>query len=148
MNDYRAIQGVSSTLKKLLETFMVLNAPDTAPDDRVTITLGLPDQEGEGKRVNLFLYHVQECAYLKNQDLPGAAHVSEYGRPPLVLDLHYLLTAYSTSEEGDQLEAQQILGDAMGALHDHANLTGTGAFKTMKVSSSFLRVLETPCIAR
>lgn len=124
MSDYRAIQGVSSTLKKLLETFMVLNAPDIAPDDRVTITLGLPDQEGEGKRVNLFLYHVQECAYLKNQDLPGVSHGSEYGRPPLALDLHYLLTAYNTNEEGDQIEAQQILGDAMGALHDHAYLTG------------------------
>jgi hypothetical protein len=124
MSDYRAIQGVSSSLKNLLDTFMFLNGPDVIPGDRVPITLGLPDQKDDGKRLNIFLYHVQECPHLKNQDLPGAAHPGEYGRPPLTLDLHYLLTAYADADEGDQIEAHQILGDAMRALHDHSYLLG------------------------
>src|SRR5215218_6391140 len=124
MSDYRAIQGVSSSMKNLLETFMFLNRPDVPSGDRVAITLGLPDQKEDGKRLNLFLYHVQECPQLKNQDLPGAAHPAEYGRPPLTLDLHYLLTAYAESDEGDQVEAHQVLGDAMRVLHDHAYLLG------------------------
>ncbi|MCW5983256.1 MAG: DUF4255 domain-containing protein [Bryobacteraceae bacterium] len=124
MSDYRAIQGVSSSIKNLLETFMFLNRADVASDDRVKITVGLPDQDAEGKRVNLFLYQVTECPYLKNQDLPGAAGAGEYGHPPVVLDLHYLLTAYAESDEGDQIEAHQIMGDAMRALHDHPYLVG------------------------
>jgi hypothetical protein len=124
MSDYRAIQGVSSSMKNLLEKFMFLNRPDVVPADRVAITLGLPDQKEDGKRVNIFLYHVQECPQLKNQDLAGAAHPAEYGHPPLTLDLHYLLTAYAQSDEGDQVEAHQVLGDAMRVLHDHTYLLG------------------------
>lgn len=124
MSDYRAIQGVSSSIKNLLEKFMFLNRPDVVPGDRVKITIGLPDQEDDGKRLNLFLYHVQECPHLKNQDLPGAAHPAEYGHPPLALDLHYLVTAYAESDEGDQVEAHQVLGDAMRVLHDHSYLLG------------------------
>jgi hypothetical protein len=124
MSDYRAIQGVSSSIKNLLEKFMFLNRADVAPDARVKVVLGLPDQDGEGKRVNVFLYYVKDCPYLKNQDLPGTAHPGEYGHPPLVLDLHYLVTAYAESDEGDQIEAHQILGDAMRTIHDHGYLLG------------------------
>jgi hypothetical protein len=124
MSDYRAIQGVSSSIKNLLEKFMFLNRLEVAPDDRVTINIGLPDQDSDGKRLNLFLYHVRECQYLKNQDLPGASSPGEYGHPPLALDLHYLMTAYAESDEGDQIEAHQILGDAMRAMHDHSYLLG------------------------
>ena len=147
MSDYRAIQGVSSSMKNLLETFMFLNRPDVDPADRITITLGLPDQKDGGKRLNLFLYHVQACPYLKNQDLPGSAHPAEYGRPPLTLDLHYLLTAYAESDEGDQVEGHQILGDAMRALHDHSYLLGDildpsleGALERAKVTLEPLTV--------
>ena len=147
MSDYRAIQGVSSSIKNLLEKFMFLNRPDVAPDDRVKITVGLPDKEDEGKRVNIFLYHVMECPYLKNQDLPGAAHAGEYGHPPLALDLHYILTGYAESDEGDQIEAHQILGDAMRALHDHSYLLGDildpaleGAFERAKLTLEPLTV--------
>jgi hypothetical protein len=124
MSDYRAIQGVSSSIRNLLEKFMFLNRPEVAPDDRVAIKIGLPDLENEGRRVNLFLYHVREAPYLKNQDLPGASSPGEYGHPPLALDLHYLMTAYAESDEGDQIEAHQILGDAMRVLHDHSYLLG------------------------
>src|SRR5688572_2977547 len=147
MSDYRAIQGVSSSIKNVLDVFMFLNRAGVAPDDRVQITVGLPDQPGEGKRVNLFLYHVRESPFLKNQDLPGAAHPSEYGHPPLALDLHYLITAYAESDEGDQIEAHQILGDAMRALHDHSYLAGTildpaleGAFERATVTMEPLTV--------
>ena len=88
MSDYRAIQGVSSTLKKLLETFMVLNVPDGAPDDRVAITLGLPDQENAEKRSNPVLHNIIENAHQKKHKLPSPANPSKYGRPPRALHLH------------------------------------------------------------
>src|SRR5262245_20979720 len=104
MSDYRAIQGVTSSIKNVLEQFMFLNRADGPADDRDAVTVGLPDQEASGRRVNILLYHITECPYLKNQDVLGTAHPGEYGRPPLTLELHYLITAYAESDEGDQIE--------------------------------------------
>jgi hypothetical protein len=147
MSDYRAIQGVTSSIKNVLEKHMVLNRPQVAPSDRIGVTVGLPDREGQGRRVNIFLYHITECPYLRNQDLPGSAHPGEYGQPPLALDLHYLITAYTESDDDDQLEAHQILGDAVCALHDHPLLLGNvldpaleGAFERAKVTLAPLTV--------
>jgi hypothetical protein len=113
MSDYRAIAAVSASIQQLLRDKM--QAP-------VPVTLAPPDvavSDVSGERVNLFLYKVEENASLKNMDLPGRGSPGAYGRPPLALDLHYLLTAYGPNEE-NQIAAHQILGDAMAVLHDHA----------------------------
>ncbi len=114
MSSYRAIAGVSSTLSKLLKDRM---------QDPVSVTIAPPDvtlSEITGKRLNLYLYHVTENGNLKNQEIPTHGYPGAYGHPPLSLDLHYLITAYGgteTSADAD-LEAQQILGDAMRVLYD------------------------------
>src|SRR5215211_4968835 len=87
----------------------------------VDITIAPPDVIISGameKRLNL--YQVAENGYLKNQEIPGRDHPGAYGHPPLSLDLQYLLTAHGGSETApdSDLEAQQVLGDAMRVLHD------------------------------
>lgn len=59
---------------------------------------------------------------LSNQEIPGQGHPAAYGRPPLSLDLHYLFTAFGAGENDPDadLEAQQILGDAMSTLNEFA----------------------------
>lgn len=116
MSDFSAIAGVSRTLRTLLTNQM---------DNPATITVAPPDISVagvNGRRVNLYLYEVRENATLKNQEIPGHGHPSVFGRPPLSLDLHYLLTAYGDSETAADadLVAQQLLGDAMRVLHDFA----------------------------
>lgn len=116
MSDFRAMAGVSSTLKRLLEDQM---------EEPVPVTIAPPDvlaSEVPGNRVNLFLYQVTENGYLKNQEILGQGHPGAYGCPPLSLELHYLLTAFASNETAD-LQAQQILGDAMRVLHDFAIIT-------------------------
>jgi hypothetical protein len=73
----------------------------------------------------LYLYHLSENPYLKNQEIPGEGYRGAYGNPPLSLDLRYIFTAFGTKETGPDadLEAQQILGDAMRVLHDVAIIT-------------------------
>jgi hypothetical protein len=117
MSDFRAIAAVSSSIRNLLDAEMELQASVSiaAPDVDVT---GIT-----GKRVNLFLYKVEENAALKNMDLPGRGHPGAYGRPPLSLDLHYLMTAYGGDAE-EELETQQLLGDAMRVLHSHSVILG------------------------
>jgi hypothetical protein len=91
--------------------------------ETATVTISPPDVTPDsisGGRLNLYLYHISENGYLKNQEIPGQGHPAAYGHPPLCLDLHYLLTAYAQTETSPDADliAQQILGDAMRVLHD------------------------------
>lgn len=119
MSDYTAIAGVSRSIRRLLRDRM---------ESPVDVTIAPPDVEISGmtgKRLNLYLFKISENGFLKNQEIPGQGHPGSYGHPPLSLDLHYLLTAHGskdTAADGD-LEAQQILGDAMRVLHDFPMIT-------------------------
>jgi hypothetical protein len=121
MADQTAIAAVSRTLKTLLLDRMV-------PTANLAVTFVPPDvtpSEAAGPRVNLYLIHVIENAELKNQESPFTG--SGYSRPPLSLNLRYLLTTYSMSEDqaDSDLNAQGLLGDAMRVLHDFGNRIDT-----------------------
>lgn len=110
MSDFSGIAGVTRSLQRLLEDRLVGPA---------TVTAAPPDQTPSnvtGARLNLFLFRVSENATLRNQDLAGAAPPASYGRPPLSLDLHYLLHPVP-AQPADDLAAHRLLGDAMLALH-------------------------------
>lgn len=114
MADHTAIAAVSRTLRTLLLDRMAMNAAVTVAPPDATIT-GV-----NGPRINLYLFQVLERACLKNQEIPGHGHPAAYGRPPLSLNLRYLLTTHGTTDtelESD-LNAQLHLGDAMRVLHD------------------------------
>ena len=58
-----------------------------------------PDEPGSDRRVNLFLYRVEENAFLKNQDLRSARDPAiSLSPPPLSLNLFYLLTVYAQND--------------------------------------------------
>ena len=117
MSTYKSIAGVSQSLANLLGDRMV---------EPAAITLAPPDVEVEqvsNPRLNMYLYHLSENAFLKNQEIPGDGHPGAYGHPPLSLNLHYIFTAFGgQSERGADadMQAQFILGDAMRVLHDYA----------------------------
>ena len=112
MADYRAIEGASRTLRSLLRDRM---------QEPVPVTLLPPDVEPadvDDRRINLYLFEIREQAQLKNQMPPGGAPAGTYGKPPLSLELFYLLTTIASSEtalEAD-LGCQRMLGDALGVL--------------------------------
>jgi hypothetical protein len=113
VSDHRAIGAVSASIRDLLVARM---------DTPVSVTIAPPDVDvapiTKG-RINLFLYKIEENASLKNADIPGLGNPGSYGRPPLSLDLHYMLTAYGETEE-EQVATHHLLGDAMRVLHDNA----------------------------
>ena len=93
MSDYRAIAGVSASLRNLLRNRM--EAP-------VDVTIAPPDVAINGiagRRLNLYLYEINENGSLKNQEIPGRGAGSGYGHPPLSLNLHYLVTAYGNVQK-------------------------------------------------
>jgi hypothetical protein len=136
LSDFRAIGGVSVTLKALLEDRMEL--PTGLPGlpaslSTPVVTISTPPSEENGvdttkSWINLFLYRVTENGHLKNQEIPGQGFPGAYGHPPLSLDLHYVLTAYGATNgqnelPGDERVAHYLLGSAMRVLHDHPVIT-------------------------
>jgi hypothetical protein len=129
MSTFQAIGGVSRSLQTLLRDRMEI-PPLPSTVTAVPVTVGTPaeDDDTTSPRINLFLFRVSENEYLKNQEIPGRGHPAAYGRPPLSLDLHYLITAYGSSSEGDggltnETLAHYLLGSAMRVLHDFPVIT-------------------------
>ena len=129
MSDYLAIGSVSATLRNLLSDRMDI-PPLPGGSTTVPITISTPgeDDDVEAARINLYLYLVSESASYKNQEIPGHGHPAAYGRPPLSLELHYLVTAYGAftetgSDFADETVAQYLLGSAMRVLHDYPIIT-------------------------
>jgi hypothetical protein len=132
VSTYEAIGGVSDTLLTLIRDRMDL--PGGLEITDVDVTVGNPAVDGTANgaaapqhpRLNIFLYRVTENANLKNQEPPGVGDRGAYGHPPLSLNLHYLLTAYGTTNDRDQPNetlAHFVLGSAMRVLHDFPVVT-------------------------
>lgn len=125
MSNALAIAAVTSTLQQLLLRVKSPKPGDPTPEpglngaDVVVKPLDMVAATAQGPLLNVLLYHVTHNAQLRNQDMPGQTLRGETGQPPVALDLHFLLTAFSMP---DDLPAQRLLGWAMRMLHDHALL--------------------------
>jgi hypothetical protein len=117
MSNPLAIAAVTSTLRFLLEQTLKPHVADiivtTYPPDRAF------DKSSPANQINLFLYHTTTNAAWSNLDLPQQIRPGETGQPPLALNLHYLLTAYSKEQDYPNPLSHQLLGRAMSFLHDH-----------------------------
>lgn len=114
MSQSTAIGMVSESLQALLAGEMRLTPS-------VPVTVLAPDEAGGERRINLFLYKVQENASLKNLDrrvTRGAPNKTT--PPPLSLNLFYLLTPYAANDPltGNAV-AHEILGEAMRVFYEH-----------------------------
>lgn len=119
MSSALAIASVTAVLKDLL-----LNAAIDAdwtdalgdvrvsalPPDRITAP-----NNGEPSQLNIFMVQATPNVAWRNVDLPSRdSRGRPVSNPPLALDLHYLLTAYSAEE----LHGEILLGYAMQLLHE------------------------------
>src|SRR5277367_979853 len=69
----------------------------------------------EPPRLNLFMYYASLNPALRNMNLPSVnAQGGRIANPPLALDLHYLVTAYGST----QFDPEILLAWAMTVFHD------------------------------
>lgn len=147
MSSALAIAGVTAVLRDVLSEGMinqnvsgVLGSTVTVsalPPDRVVSTNGT-----ENTQLNLFLHQVTFNSGWRNHALPSRDSSGRHrlSNPPLALDLHYLLSAYSAEELGGEI----LLGYAMQLLHDRPVLdrqTITAALTSMPTLPAALRAL-------
>jgi Pvc16 N-terminal domain len=114
MSASTAIGMVSASLRNLLAGEMQLSPV-------VDVTVLAPDEAGGNRRVNLFLYKLEENPFLKNQEPTVRPGVPNQLVPaPLSLSLFYLLTPYAPNDpQTGNATAHQILGEAMRVLYEH-----------------------------
>ena len=137
MSTALAIASVSLVLKDLLNNGLIdHNISDTAGN--VMVTCLPPDKiatgDAELPQLNLFLYHVTPNQGWRNEFYPSKNSSGErISNPPLALDLHYLLTAYSPEE----LVAEILLGYGMQLFHENPILNREDIRRTLALPSLF-----------
>jgi Pvc16 N-terminal domain len=121
-----AIGAVTAVLTDLLNNGLIDRNVSGALGGNVDLTVLPPDLmptaggAQDRDRLNLFLYHVMPNQGWRNVGLPSRdARGDRLSNPPLALDLHYLLTAYSK----EPFHAEILLGYAMQLLHETPILT-------------------------
>ncbi len=117
-----AIQGVDETLKTITTAAVASFVPKPG------VHVGPLDRESDELRLNWFLYRIAPNAAYRNMEPPATGWRSARGRPPLALQLQYLLTSFpaSATDGGDQEQfAHAALAATMQALHANA-IVGEG----------------------
>ncbi len=118
MSSSQAIAGVTIMLEFLISQG-VSQELETGELDLVTIKP--PDKAREDGRevnqINIFLYQTNPNSAWRNLDMPNKVKPGETGKPPLALNLYYLITAYG--KEDQDIASHSLLGVAMRVLHDH-----------------------------
>lgn len=116
MATYQAIAAVSLALKGLLDRAL---PKDEFPEAAIKLLQPADYATGMAEGVSLLLYRVAINHTQRNLPPRNALDGARY-RPPLPVDLHYLLSAWS-----DDADTQQsLLGWAMRLLEDTPGLPG------------------------
>jgi len=142
MSSPLAIGAVSAVLRNLLDNGLIQTGPVGAP---VNVSAVAPDtinlETEDQPRLNLFLYHVTPNAGWRNHGLPsrGSANGERLTNPPLALDLHYVLTAYSRAD----CEAEILLGYAMHLLQERPVLDRAAIRRALDPSPLDVSMLPT-----
>jgi hypothetical protein len=124
MSNPQAIAAVTATLQSILQTGIV--AQSDLYDTVVTIQpLDKARAAITANQLNLFLYMVMRNAAWANADMPRLVLPGELGKPPLPLNLYYLITAFGRDDDATQPFGHEVLGKAMSLLHDHPVLSAT-----------------------
>lgn len=114
MSASTAIGMVSESLRNLLVGEMTLTPV-------VNVTILAPDETHGARRINLFLYKVQENPHLKNMDWQvKRGEPTQLVPPPLSLNLFYLMTPYAPNDpQTGNATAHEILGEAMRVFYEN-----------------------------
>jgi hypothetical protein len=122
VSNYTVISDVSEGLKQILFTEFTKDAVVRnivgASDAAIVFTNPTQTAQNSSNRLSLWLYQVTENEFLKNQPPARSNGVEATQFPPLPLNLHYLITPFAATGQGDLL----LLGKTMQVLHENASV--------------------------
>jgi hypothetical protein len=121
MSSYMVLSRVSEELRRVLWAAFEADTQvlaDLGSEQSAAIVFSNPTKTAEDstKRLSIWLYQITENEFLKNQPAPRANGHTVVQEVPLALNLHYLITPFAPTPEGDH----RLLGLAMQTLYDNA----------------------------
>ncbi|MEM9578072.1 MAG: DUF4255 domain-containing protein [Pseudomonadota bacterium] len=126
MSTALALAGVTHVLRDRLNDGMVNHNIAGILSTSVTVSVTAPDRvvapdATEESQLNLFLYKVTPNTGWSQMGLPShdSTGSQRLTNPPLALNLHYMISAYSSSD----LHAEILLGYAMQLMHEFPVIT-------------------------
>lgn len=139
MSDYSIIAELGDSLVSVL--FSELNADPQLKglidsEDRISLESPADLENNNSVRLSIYLYRIVENPYLKNR-FPLEGRGGAQKKPPLTLDLYYLLTPLV----GTPREQQIVLGKSMQTLYDRAILEGPDLEGSLGQSGEELRLV-------
>ena len=143
MADYTVLQDAGASVIQLL--FSELNAdPQTSGliDATDKISQRSPKEikdDNSPALLSVYLYRVVENPYVKNQfPVPGPGGM--YRKPPLSLDLNYMITPLLKEPEDRQI----VLGKVLKVLYDNAVLEGSALTPPLDAADEPIRLTLNP----
>lgn len=108
-------------------------------EDQISLESPADLEGNDTVRLSIYLYRIAEDAQSKNRP-PINDGRGRLRKPPLALDLYYLVTPLM----GQPREQQIVLGKTMQVLYDRATLQGTDLFGSLQSSGETVRVILNP----
>jgi Pvc16 N-terminal domain len=143
MGSYTAIAEAGQALVQVIWNAIAADPTLVALiDSQDLISLESPAEHADKQDTTLlsiYLYRVVEDGYLKNRG-PLEGPGGSLQRPPLTLDLFYLITPLLT----DAADRQIVLGKVMQVLYDRPTLEGPDLAGSLAAASDMLRVVLNP----
>jgi hypothetical protein len=142
MSDYSIVAELGDSLVALL--FSELNADPQMralidSEDRISLESPADLENNNSVRLSIYLYRIVENAYLKNR-FPLEGRGGTQRKPPLTLDLYYLITPLV----GTPREQQIVLGKTMQVLYDRAILESPDLEGSLGQSGEEIRLVLNP----
>jgi uncharacterized protein DUF4255 len=142
VGDYTVLAEVGESLVNLLwEEIQIDPQINSLIDNENRISLDSPFdlQDNDSVKLSIYLYRITENASTKNQ-FPVQGNGVQLRKPPLTLDLHYLVTPLV----GTVTDQQIILGKVMQVFYDRAILQGADLTGSLAASGQEVRLILNP----
>jgi Pvc16 N-terminal domain len=142
MADYTALAEVGEALITVLWQEIQIDPQVHAlidNEDRISLESPFDLSANDSVRLSIYLYRIVENAMLKNQ-FPAAGNGARIRKPPLTLDLFYLITPLV----GLPREQQIVLGKVMQVYYDRAILEGSDLAGSLAAAGQQVRVVLNP----
>jgi hypothetical protein len=108
-------------------------------EDRISLESPFDLKDNDAVRLSIYLYRIVEDPNTKNR-FPVSGNGANLRKPPLTLDLFYLLTPMV----GAPREQHIVLGKTMQVLYDRAILEGSDLVGSIAASDEQVRVVLNP----
>jgi hypothetical protein len=144
MADYTVIAEVGEAIVRVLRDEIVADPQVSGLIDnesRISLESPFDLRDNDAVRLSIYLYRIAEDSSTKNQ-YPVAGNGTRLRKPPLTLDLFYLVTPLV----GSPREQHIILGKVMQVLYDRAILQGPDLGGSLQEEDEELRIILNPVV--